>query len=170
MSAATASQPPASSSIIEIRRGRPEDWPLLCTTFANFYIKNPKSYYGYRVPSHTLVTKLEQFRQAPNWQLLAAVPSNDSNEVMGLLLYRLPQERQPRAIAWLTVKPAYQNMHVATRLLETAGIPKGEIECAFLLPHIAKLAQTKGYTLRFRPYLPDIELWNELTASKEGAV
>lgn len=166
MSASLPSLSLASTALIEIRNGVDGDWPLLCTTFANFYIKNPKSYYGYRVPSHTLVTKLEQFRNAPNWKLLAACPSNDRNEVMGLLLYRQRAERErTSAIAWLTVKPAYQNMHVATRLLETAGIPKGEIECAFLLPHIAKLAATKGYTLRFRPYLPDIELWNELTSA-----
>lgn len=157
-----ASQP-QDTSPIAIRTGLDSDWPLLRATFANHYIKNPQSYYGYRVPPHTLVTKLEQFKTSPAWRLLVACPVGIPDEIMGMLLYRTETpRRQNPAVAWLTTKPLYQRAGVATALLKHAKLPKGEIDCAFLLPHIAKLASPKGYTLRFRPYLPDVELWNEL--------
>ncbi len=159
------SQPAAQSAQAVVRHGRATDWPLLCTSFAYHYCKNPQSYYGYKVPPHTLITKLEQFRTSPNWTLLTACPSTDLDEVMGMLLYRsVALPRSNPAVAWLTVKPIYQQLGVATALLDSAAIKPGEVDCAFLLHNIAKAAQLKGYTLRFRPYLPDVELWNELNA------
>lgn len=150
---------------VVVRVGRPQDWPLLCKSFAKHYIANSQSYYGYGVPPHTIITKLEQFRDSPAWRLLVACPSTDEDEVMGMLLFRIAtHENERQAAAWITTKPLYQRKGVANALIKVAGIVKGEIGCAFLLPHIAKLAQPKGYVLRFRPYLPDVELWRELTS------
>ncbi len=174
-----------------MRDGRASDWPLLCTSFANYYCKNPGSYYGYRVPPHTLVTKLEQFRDSPDWKLIAACPDSNHDEVMGMLVYRYQNNnnRNP-ALAWITVKPLYQRKGVAKALLQHAGVKSGDVDCAFLLQNVVNRrlsyknsteiesweflgvltdwARQHRLTLRFRPYLPDVELWNELQANTEA--
>lgn len=162
----------AVSSPVIVRDSRDTDWPLLFVSFANHYIKNPDSVYGYRTPPHTLIDKLEQFRRSPNWKLSVAASGFDDNEILGFMLYRhtpfiIPnrQANSPGsnpAIAWITVKPIYQRRGVATALLKVAKFPKGDIDCAFLLPQVAELAKRHGYNLHFRPYLSEVELWNEL--------
>lgn len=161
--AASASNGHESSFEAIVREGNTEDWPLLCTAFAAHYIKNPNSYYGYRIPPHTLIAKLESLLKSPNWQLLTACPKDNPTEVYGMLLYRkvTPNKQNP-AIAWITVKPEYHRQGFAKALFRVAKIPQGQIDCAFILPHVAKWADQHGYTLRFRPYLPDVELWREL--------
>jgi len=103
----------------------------------------------------------------------------DLDEVMGMLLYRkVTPIRHNVAVAWITTKPAYQKNGIASALLKQAGIvgtfrtierngsrqqvPATEVDCAFLLPQVTKPAEKLGYLLRFRPYLPDVELWDEL--------
>lgn len=125
------------------------------------------------------MTKLEQFRTAPNWKLITACPSTNHDEVMGMLLYR-DDASIPPAVAWITVKPIYQHKGVAKALIKHSGIPKGEIDCAFYLStvtnrkgtptdkffeplgNIKDWAAKLGFRLNFKPYLPDVELWNEL--------
>ncbi len=89
---------------------------------------------------------------SPDWQCLVATSDDDTTEIMGYLIYK-----DQNTLGWLHVKKQYRSFGVASALFHSADICKGSLDVAFFSPPVAKWAKVKGYTLRWRPYLPDVE-------------
>lgn len=163
-------QAPASDTGVLIRDGRQGDWALLLTSFANIY-STRKSYYGYRVLPRILVDKLEAFLKHPEWKLITACDSSATDEIMGMVVYRATNAGQPYArpaIAWMTVKPVWQGKGIGRALLKATGIGPGQVDCAFMIPSVAQWMTDKGYTLRFRPYMPEVAMWEMIQRKMES--
>ncbi len=146
-----------------VRDGRQSDIALLCSSFANIY-SSKRSHYGYCVPPQILVNKLEILINSPRWKLLVAAPSTADDEVMGMLLYRPITRATPwQTVAWVTVKPLWQRKGIAKALFAVAKLIRGDVECAFLIEDdVMRWSEQHGYTLLFRPYLPEVEMWTAL--------
>lgn len=170
----------ANSSSILLRNGKVEDYPLLREAFL-FSYAHRNSWYGSSTPVKLLRIKFDAILDSPNWQQLIACPGEDSqDEIMGALIWRpaLNEESAKRVnsyirnfpqVAWLTVKPTYQRKGVAKALLKATNLnPPCIIECAFVMPDIHKKAIELGYQLRFKPYLPDIELLSQAKGLDNG--
>jgi hypothetical protein len=107
------------------------------------------------------------------YQILVATPADDSYTILGFLVYQ-----DPETVAFVYVRSQFRSRDeggarkgggVARALLARAGIARGtgagripEISCAFMVTKLdglrgqafAAIAESKGYRLRFRPYLP----------------
>jgi GNAT superfamily N-acetyltransferase len=107
------------------------------------------------------MAKMEALIAAPGWMFRVLCPEETPDEIMGLLVYRPPQKPGSvvQSIAWVYVKDIYRQRGVARALLQHARINRGEVHCPFVDPEVAKRAAMKGWRLRFRPYLPDVAIW-----------
>jgi len=100
------------------------------------------------------------------YQTLVATPTEDSDTILGFLVYQ-----DHETVAFMYVRMQFRRSGVAKQLLARAGISRGgygsnaqpsEIACAFMITKMdglrgrafAAIAESKGYRLRFRPYLP----------------
>lgn len=117
-----------------------------------------RSCYGHGVPARLLLSKAEALIASPRWRVSVAVLAEVPDEVCGFMLWR----PEPIGLGWLQVKEPYRKRGVAKALLASAltHVPHAGIPCAFLVPEAAKLAASKGLTLRYRPYLPDCEAYD----------
>lgn len=106
------------------------------------------------IPTAILWSGLFGLLHDSDWKCAVALSPEDSDEFMGWVLYL--DTDTSNTLAWLYVKPQYRNWGVATALLAHAEIGKGNVDVAYFSPRVAKLAKAKGYTLRWRPYLPAI--------------
>lgn len=83
-----------------------------------------------------------------------ATTTGDSNTILGYLLYSLPN-----TVGFVFVREQLRDKHIATKLLEHAGIAKGEIISPFMVTNqfggmnFPKFVGSKGYTVRHRPYI-----------------
>lgn len=90
-----------------------------------------------------------------SFDTLVATPDGDEDEILGYLIHDGPSK-----VAMLYVKEAVRGRGLARALLDSAGIQQGEIICPFVTTKLAgvgnfpKFAESKGFVLRHRPYLP----------------
>lgn len=133
---------------IAIVPARAEHRALILDSFWREYRESP---HAKGVPGAVLSRKMQALLESPSWRALVATPEDETSEVLGYLVFR-----DQRTAAWLHVIRGWRKRGVARALLAHAGVWPGVIACAFITPEVAKLAATKGYTLRFRPYLPDV--------------
>lgn len=136
-------------STINIRHGRDDERILVLDSFTWQFAEAPAAE---RVPVRLLDWMMS--RILDSWTFLVAVePEND--EILGFIVCTAPNR-----IAWLQTKEPYRGRGVATALLSTAGIRRGTIETPFMpgrtnvAENFPRWAQTKGYRLVFRPWMP----------------
>lgn len=154
-------------SPIVIREGCRDDWHWLSSRFA---IEYHSAAPARGVPVRVLISKLEALLEAPDWRLIVCVPADEPTEILGALLYRPPTDPDwMQRAAWMQVKPEWRRRGVATALLKDAKMRPGQVHCAFLPPEVGKAADPKGWRLRFRPYLPDIAVWERLKVEAKRA-
>lgn len=175
MSASTADNASDSNvdtdSTVIIRNGGIDDCPLLYEAFFRVY-GSSESWYGRHTPHRILRAKMEQLLEAPHWRFLVACPSHEPTEIMGMLVYCPPQGFSKRfQVGWVTVKPNWQRQGIARALFTHAGmVPPMEIDCAFvmrsLLPSNGEALARHRFKIYFKPYIPDIALYNTILARK----
>ncbi len=130
---------------ISIRPGTEGEQRLAIDSFVHEYAKAPAATGTPRGLLAALFVRLLQ-----SWNFLVAVEP-DADEVLGFIVY----DFQTGRVAWLQVKAPYRRRGVGKALLESADICKGSLDVPFLPGRaFPKLAASKGYHLRFRPYLP----------------
>jgi GNAT superfamily N-acetyltransferase len=137
---------------IAVSPALPEHRALILDSFWREYQESPPAQ---GVPAAVLTRKLEVLMDAPGWQTLVATPEEDAPTILGYIVCR-----DARTVAWVHVLRFWRGRGVARALLEQAGVSPGVVSCPFLPPHVAKVAAASGWTCRFRPYLPDVELEN----------
>lgn len=136
------------SAPIRIAPARDQHRALILDSFWREYRSCPMAK---GVPPGVLTRKLEALLDSPSWRALVATPDDDVDSVLGYLVYR-----DPFTLGWLHTLRNFRHKGVARALLSHAHVLPGHASCAFLPPGVAKVATEHGYTLRFRPYLPDI--------------
>jgi hypothetical protein len=150
---------------VVIREGKAEDYPLLYDAFFKVYGQSRDSWWGRGVPHRILRAKMEQLLEAPGWRCLIACPSHEPDEIMGMLVFSPPNVRTKNyQIGWITTKGFWSKQGIAKALLKSAGIDlqNMQVDCAFMMPKVQQWAAQRGYKLLFKPYIPDIALWNTL--------
>lgn len=136
---------------ISISPATPEHHSLILDSFWREYRNG--SPYAKGVPPNVLTGKMESLLLSPLWRAIVAAPDGEADPVLGYLVYR-----DEATVGWLHVIREWRKKGVARALLAHAGIQRGQVACAFLPPEVAKEATKRGWTLRFRPYLPDIAM------------
>lgn len=151
---------------IQIIPALPAHRALMLDAFWREYQQNSPQARG--VPPKVLTAKLETLLDAPGWTTLVATPPDDWDSVLGFLVYK-----NATTVGWLhalSFGGFGRRKGVAGALIERAGIVRGVISCAFLPPEFAKRASQYGWTLRFRPYLPDVEREEAVQAAAKAMV
>lgn len=131
---------------IEIRPATIDDRAFLLDSFTRSY--QGKSAYASGVHGQILVDLLEPLLAL--WTVAVAVAPDDT--ILGWICYR-----DAVTVAWVTTKLDVRGRGVAGALLAHAGVSRGtEIAVCFMPTsgRFAQEAERRGYTLRFRPYLP----------------
>lgn len=136
------------STPIQIVPARPEHHAIILDSFWRDYRRSPVAR---GVPPSVLTAKMSALLASPAWSAVVATPEDDADTVLGFLVYRDAQ-----TVGWLQTRRPWRGTGVARALLASAGVARGTLACAFLPPEVARLADARGYTLRFRPYLPDV--------------
>lgn len=95
--------------------------------------------------------KMDVLLRAPNWEILVATPEGIPDSALGFVVFN----KSKGEAAWIHVKKPYRRQGIGRALWYSTEIPATEISCAFITPEMARLARWFGYTLRFRPYIPD---------------
>jgi hypothetical protein len=94
-----------------------------------------------------------------------ATPVDDPTTILGFVVY------MPGSVAFVYVRHHVRRHGLATKLLEHAGVMKGdEVVTPFMVTKsdagpFQRFAESKGYRVRFRPYLP-LQLMAEALAPK----
>lgn len=144
------------STPIAIIPAQPEHHALILDSFWREYSDCPLAR---GVPAAVLSGKMQTLLLSPLWRALVATPEGDPGTVLGYLVWR-----DASTVGWLHTLRFWRGKGVARALLAQAGVSPGVVSCAFLPPNMAQAATARGWTLRFRPYLPDVEM--ELTARR----
>lgn len=138
------------SAPIAISRAAVAHRALILDSFWREYSRSPAAR---GVSAHILGAKMAALLDSPDWTALAATPTDDADTVIGYLIFR-----DVRTVGWVHVVRDWRDRGVARALFAQAGISPGVVACPFLPPEVAKDASGRGWVLRFRPYLPDVEL------------
>lgn len=137
------------STPIAIVPAAPEHHALILDSFWREYQESPPAK---GVPAAVLSGKMQALLVSPDWRTMVATPQDDSGTVLGYLVWR-----DAATVGWLHTLRFWRGKGVARALLAQAGVSPGVVACPFLPPEVAKAAKERGWTLRFRPYLPDVE-------------
>jgi GNAT superfamily N-acetyltransferase len=103
------------------------------------------------------------------YQTLVATPHGDDDEILGYLTHD-----GPSIVGFVYVKEALRQKGIATALLAHAGITKGELVAPLIVTKLPgagnfpKLCETKGYTVRFRPWM-GLSMLSDLLTTKAAA-
>lgn len=139
---------------INIRPTIPADRNYLLSTMRQALLKT--SAYCEGLHPEVLTNLLESILTI--YTTAIATPVDDSSMILGFIVYA------PGSVGFIYVRKHLRQHKLGTRLLEHAGISKGEIIAPLMVTKIEitpgvwsafpKLAAAHGYTIRFRPYLP----------------
>jgi hypothetical protein len=86
---------------------------------------------------------------------IVATPEDDADSILGYLVHD-----GPRTVAFVYVKEGVRRKGIATALASHAGVTRGEVVAPLIVTKMAgvgnfpRFAESKGYTLRYRPYEP----------------
>jgi hypothetical protein len=100
---------------------------------------------------------------------LVATPHGDDDEILGYITHD-----GPSTIGFIYVKEAIRQKGIATALLASAGIKKGEVVAPLVVTKLPgsgnfpKLCEAHGYTVRFRPWMA-LSMMADLMAAREAA-
>lgn len=143
---------------INIRAAEPHHRSLILDAFQRSYRKdNP---YAQDCSPAIIIPKLDTLLDR-GWIAFVASPDGRDDSILGFAVFR-----RPGRIAWIHTKRPYRMAGVARALWNAARLTEKEIETPFMTPFALKLAQKVGITLRFRPYIPEIEAFQ---AAQEAA-
>ncbi len=132
---------------ISLRPYRPEDRHFVTDSFLRSF---GRSAYADGVDARTLIDLLEPLLIA--WDVTVAASAEDPGEMLGWCCHKAPDY-----VAWLFVKPAYRRAGVARALLAHSGVQRF-VQAPFVPTKLfdkpfQTLAVSKGYHVRFRPFL-----------------
>ena len=135
---------------IVIRDGEPADHPFVRDTIRKSLLDY--SAYFYRLPHAIFGILLDPMLATQ--RLLVAMPVDSPADIIGFILFE-----SPSVVSFVYVRNGMRRGGVATALAGVAGIEKGEISTPFLTTKVGsenfpRLAGSKGYKVRFRPYMP----------------
>jgi len=125
-----------------------EDRTYILDSFLKGYGRN--SSYTTGIPAQVIMSLIEPLLVLWNTD----VALDESGHIVGWICWQ-----EPNRIAWVNVKGDLRNHGIGRALLEHAQIGQGEVLCPFMPTkfhgqNFPRWAESKGYTLRFRPYLP----------------
>lgn len=135
---------------IVIRDGEPADHPFVRDTIRKSLLDY--SAYFHHV-SHRIIETLMDPVIATQ-KLLVAMPVDSPMDILGFILCE-----PPSTVSFVYVRNDMRRAGVATALAGVAGIEKGDIATPFLTTKVngqnfPRLAESKGYKVRFRPFIP----------------
>lgn len=135
---------------IVIRDGEPSDHPFVKDTIRKTLLDH-SAYFAH--VSHNVLGMLMDPMVATQ-KLFVAMPTDSPADIIGFILCE-----PPSVVSFVYVRNEMRRAGVATALASVAGIERGEILCPFLTTKIngqnlPRLADSKGYKIRFRPFMP----------------
>ncbi len=146
------------SESIRIREMTDADVNLVRKSFVREYSK------AHGISPALASSKLEPLLGA--WNCDVAEADGVPGEVLGWILWR-----DKSTVGFLYVKPLFRHHSIAGRLLSHVGLSDRPISTPFYTPFAGKWCKKYGITLRWRPYLPDVEAeeW-QATVSQASAM
>jgi hypothetical protein len=136
---------------ISIRPYQPTDHAYIMSTMRMTLVKSPFMQGIHPAVMDTLLGPVVTL-----FSIAVATPTADSNTILGYIAYQ-----GPNIVGFIFVRPGLpRRKGLAEKLIAHAGIAKGEIISPFLVTNrfdgvtFPKFAESKGYTIRHRPYLP----------------
>lgn len=137
---------------IVIRDGEATDHPFVRETIKANLLTN--SAYFARLPASVFGLLIDPM--IATHKLFVAQPVDSPADIVGFLL-----GDPPSTVSFVYVRNGMRRGGVATALASVAGIERGEIATPFLTTktngegsNFPRLAMSKGYKMRFRPFLP----------------
>jgi len=143
---------------VDIRAASPNHRALILDSFQRAYRSNNP--YCDDAPPAIIIPKMDALLDR-GWMAFVASPPGREDNLLGFIVFK-----RPNRIAWIQVKRPYRLASVGKALFQSARLVGTEIETPFLTPFAIKLAVKAKITLRFRPYIPEIEAYQ---AAQEAA-
>lgn len=142
-----------------MRPGEASDHAIILDSFWERYHLSP---YAHGAPGAVLRALMKPL--LASWKVTVACHPDIPDEVLGYVVWR-----DPRCVAWLHVKGKYRRRGVAKAILGHIGCVPCEISSPFVAacpidqgaPQFTKLAESKGYIVRFRPMIAVSEMLRE---------
>lgn len=143
------------STAVSLRAAVADDQKYLLSTIREVLRKQSAYFAG--IHPATMSILLEPL--LATYQTVVAVATDDPSTIVGFIVYR-----DPSTVAFLCVRSQFRKGSalnpkggIGAALLRHAKVEKGEISCALMVTkfdrkNFARLADEKGYRLRFRPY------------------
>lgn len=150
---------------IDIRRALPSDRPFVLDSMRRTLVRNS----AYADGLHPGVIDLLIEPLLATFTTLVATPDGETDEILGYVVHD-----GPRTVGFLYVREAMRRKGVARALLDKAGVGSGEVVAPLMVSKLAgvgnfpRWAETKGYTVRFRPWM-SLQLAAEILAPKPEA-
>ena len=135
---------------IVIRDGEDGDRAYVLDTTHKTLLES--SAYFYHVSPQTVRLLLDPIMAT--YKLLVAVTPEDPTSILGYVLFE-----SSIVVAFIYVRSQFRKAGIGRALLDAANTLKGDVSCPLIVTsmygqNFPRLAQSKGYKLRFRPYLP----------------
>ena len=140
----------AMPALIAIRPFKPQDRAFVLDSMRRTLVRN--SAYATGLQPEVLNLLVEPV--LATYTTLVATPQGDPDEILGYVIHD-----GPHVVGFLYVKEALRRHGIGSALLKAAGVEKGEVVAPLIVTKLPgagnfpKLAETKGYTLRFRPWM-----------------
>ena len=137
-------------ALIAIRPFRPTDRAFVLDSMRRTLVRNS----AYAAGLQPEVVNLLVEPVLATYTTLVATPQGDPEEILGYVIHD-----GPHVVGFVYVKEAIRQHGIATALLKAAGIERGELVTPLLVTKLPgagnfpKLCETKGYTVRFRPWM-----------------
>ena len=135
---------------IVIRDGEEGDRAYVLDTTHKTLLES--SAYFYHVSPQTIRLLLDPI--LATYRLLVAVTPDDPSTILGYIVFE-----SSIVVAFVYVRSQFRRAGIGRVLLDAANTVKGDLSCPLIVTSIggqnfARLAESKGYKLRFRPYMP----------------
>jgi hypothetical protein len=137
-------------SALEIRDVVTADRPFLLATIRETLVAN-SAYYN-RVHPAVITTLIEPV--LITYRGLIAHPEGEPDTILGFIL-----AEDQNTVGFIYVRNQFRRHNIASLLLSHASIQRGEIVCPFIVTKLngqnfPRFVESKGYKLRFRPFIP----------------
>ena len=136
---------------INIRKGQPNDRAFITDSMRRTVSRSS----AYAKGLHPEVMNFLTDSILAIYTTLVAVPLDSADDILGYLLHD-----GDKNVGFIYVKEKLRRKGIATALLQSAGVKRGEVITPLLVTSLAgvgnfpRAAQDHGYVLRFRPWLP----------------
>jgi len=149
-------------ALIGIRPFQPQDRAFVLDSMRRTLVRN--SAYATGLQPEVLNLLVEPV--LATYRTLVATPQGDPDEILGYIIHD-----GPHVVGFVYVKEALRQKGIASALLKAAGVEKGELVTPLLVTKLPgagnfpKLCETKGYTVRFRPWMVLAQMGRMLEAA-----